>query len=136
MIVTSGGKKTAPAHIEGLLKALEPVGNAMVVGEGRNYLVALLALDPEQVAGFAAKHGFPVDVNKLVADPRFKEHLQGRIEREVNSRLSQFETIKKFEVLPHDFTVDGGELTSTMKVRRKVVEAKYADRITRLYGSG
>jgi long-chain acyl-CoA synthetase len=133
IIVTSGGKKTAPANIEGLLKAIEPIGNAMVVGDNKNYLVALLALDPERVSAFAAKHGFPTDVPKLASDPRFREHLTDRIEREVNARLSQFETIKKFEVLPNDFTIDGGELTSTLKVRRKVVAEKYAKNIERLY---
>jgi len=133
IIVTSGGKKTAPANIEGLLKGVGPIGNAMVIGEARNYLVALLALDPEKVTEFAAKHGFPVDSKALAADPKFRAWLKDTIERDVNARLAQFETIKKFEVLPHDFTVEGGELTSTLKVRRKVVSEKYAAVIEKLY---
>jgi long-chain acyl-CoA synthetase len=133
LIVTSGGKKTAPAHIEGLLKALEPIGNALVIGDGRSYLTAILTVDPEKVESFAQAQGLPADAEALVAHPAFHEHLTHRIEAEVNSRLARFETIKKFEVLPHDFTVEGGELTSTLKVRRKVCEAKYAPVIERLY---
>lgn len=133
IIVTSGGKKTAPSNLEGLLKSIEPIGNAMVVGDGRNYLVALLALDSERTAAFAQKHGFPNSPGALATDPRFREYLKGRIDEAVNARVSQFETIKKFEVLPHDFTIDGGELTSTLKVRRKVVAEKYRAEIDRLY---
>lgn len=133
IIVTSGGKKTAPANIEGLLKALEPVGNAMVIGERRNYLTAILAIDPEKVGPFAKKHGLPAEPAALVQHPAFRAHLEKAIEAEVNPRLAKFETIKKFEVLPHDFTIEGGELTSTLKVRRKVCEQKYADLIERLY---
>ncbi|MCC6333204.1 MAG: long-chain fatty acid--CoA ligase [Myxococcales bacterium] len=133
IIVTSGGKKTAPANIEGLLKALEPLGNALVIGESRNYLTAILAVDPEKVGPFSRKHGLPADPEALAQSAAFRAHLEQRIEGEVNPRLARFETIKKFEVLPHDFTVEGGELTSTLKVRRKVCEQKYAELIARLY---
>lgn len=135
IIVTSGGKKTAPATLEGMLKGIEPIGNAMVVGDNRNYLVALLALDPERITSFATKHAFPLEPGKLVAHDGFKRYLQEAIERDVNPRVARFETIKRFEVLPHDFTIDGGELTSTLKVRRKVVEQKYAAQIEQLYAT-
>lgn len=133
IIVTSGGKKTSPANLEGLLKAIEPVGNALVIGEGRNYLVALLALDPERVAAFAKARGFPPDTRALAGHAGFRAYLQGQIDHDVNPRVARFEQLKKFEVLPHDFSIEGGELTSTLKVRRKVCEAKYADVIERLY---
>ncbi|HEY1086537.1 MAG TPA: AMP-binding protein [Archangium sp.] len=133
IIVTSGGKKTAPSNLEGLLKGIEPVGNAMVVGEGRNFLVALLAIDPERVAGFARSHGFPTEARTLVGHEGFRRYLQDAVERDVNAKVSRFETIKAFEVLPHDFTVEGGELTSTLKLRRKVAEQKYGELIARLY---
>jgi long-chain acyl-CoA synthetase len=133
IIVTSGGKKTSPANIEGMLKAIEPLGNALVIGEARNYLTAILAIDPEKVGPFAQKHGFPADPNALAQSSAFRAYLERRIETEVNPRLARFETVKKFEVLPHDFTVEGGELTSTLKVRRKVCEQKYADLIAKLY---
>ena len=135
IIVTSGGKKTAPSNLEGLLKGIEPIGNAMVVGEGRNYLVALLALDPERAAPFAARKGLPADPRALVASEGFRAYLREAIEHEVNARVARFESIKKFEVLPHDFTIEGGELTSTLKVRRKVVSEKYAEAIERLYAA-
>jgi long-chain acyl-CoA synthetase len=133
IIVTSGGKKTAPSNLEGLLKTIDPIGNAMVVGEGRNHLVALLAIDPERLAAFSAQRGFPRDAAALVAHEGFRSYLREAIDREVNARVARFESIKSFEVLPHDFTVEGGELTSTLKVRRKIVAQKYAEAIERLY---
>lgn len=133
IIVTSGGKKTSPAGIEAMLKDIAPVGNALVVGDNRNYLVALLALDPEAAASASEKHGWPRALADLAKNVAFLAHLRSEIETRVNPKLSRFETIKKFEVLPHDFTIEGGELTSTLKVRRKVAEQKYATTIDRLY---
>ncbi len=133
IIVTSGGKKTSPANIEALLKNIEPLGNAMVVGERRNYLVALLTLDPDRVSAFAAKHGFPLEPTLLASHEGFRSYLKEVIERDVNPRVARFETIKHFEVLANDFSVAGGELTSTLKLRRKVTEQKYSANIERLY---
>ncbi|MDP2272263.1 MAG: AMP-dependent synthetase/ligase [Archangium sp.] len=133
IIVTSGGKKTSPSNLEGLLKGIDPIGNAMVVGDGRNYLVALLAIDPERVVAFAKKKGFPLEPRALVSSEPFKAYLREAIDREVNPRVARFESIKRFEVLPHDFTIEGGELTSTLKVRRKIVAQKYEAAIERLY---
>ncbi len=133
IIVTSGGKKTAPANLEGLLKSIEPLGNALVHGDRRNYLVALLAIDPEKVPAFATAHGLPADPTALVKAPGFLDYLTKAVETRVNAKVARFESIKRFEVLPHDFTIEGGELTSTLKVRRKVCEQKYAQVIERLY---
>jgi long-chain acyl-CoA synthetase len=133
IIVTSGGKKTAPSNLELMLKALGPIGNAMVIGDNKNYLVALLALDPEKVPAFAKAHGWPADGPMLAKDPQFRAWLTEAIETQVNARVARFETIKRFEVLGHDFTIEGGELTSTLKVRRKVVEEKYRAQIDALY---
>ncbi len=133
IIVTSGGKKTAPSNLELMIKALGPIGNAIVVGDNKNYLVALLALDPEKVPAFAKLHGWPEQGPLLAKDPRFLAWLTQQIETQVNARVARFETIKRFEVLGHDFTIEGGELTSTMKVRRKVCEAKYREQIEALY---
>ncbi len=133
LIVTSGGKKTSPSNLEGLLKGIDPIGNAMVIGEGRNYLVALLAIDPERVTAFAKKKGFPLEAKALVTSEPFKAYLREAIDREVNPRVARFESIKRFEVLPHDFTIEGGELTSTLKVRRTIVAKKYEAAIDRLY---
>jgi long-chain acyl-CoA synthetase len=136
IIVTSGGKKTPPASLELLLKGISPVGNAMVVGDKRNYLTAILALDPEKVATFAPARGWGLTGAELVARPEFKLWLSEQIEAQVNAKVARFEHIRKVEVLPHDFTVDGGELTSTLKVRRKVCEAKYAPLIEGMYAGG
>jgi long-chain acyl-CoA synthetase len=133
LIVTSGGKKTAPAPIELLLKALPPVGNALVIGERRKFLVALLTLDPERARALARQHGWPEEPKALAADPRLRQHLHEAIEREVNPRLARFETIKRFAVLAEDFTIAGGELTPSMKVRRQVVEARHQALIESLY---
>jgi long-chain acyl-CoA synthetase len=133
IIVTSGGKKTSPANIEGLLKAVSPVGNAVVVGDRRNYLVALLTLDPEKVRTLAREKGWPEDPAVLAEDPRLRQYLTEALDRSVNPQLARFESIKRFAVLPRDFTVDGGELTPSLKVRRKVVEQLYADTIEALY---
>ncbi|RKH74605.1 long-chain fatty acid--CoA ligase [Corallococcus aberystwythensis] len=133
IIVTSGGKKTSPANIEELLKAVSPVGHALVVGDRRNYLVALVTLEPDRVRKLAREKGWPEDVATLVKDPRLQQHLHEAFERDVNPKLSRFETIKRFRVLPGEFSIDGGELTPSMKMRRKVVEQKYADAIEALY---
>ncbi len=133
ILVTSGGKKTAPAAIELMLKGIDPVGNALVIGDRRSHLVALLAIDPERAKAFAVARGLPMDPKQLAAHPDFKSYLAQRIEADVNPRLARFETIKRFEVLPQDFTVEGGELTPTLKVRRKVCEQKYAAVIDALY---
>jgi long-chain acyl-CoA synthetase len=133
IIVTSGGKKTSPANIEGLLKSIAPVGNATVIGEGRNYLVALLPIDPDKIPALAKERGFVTDPEQLAKDPRFLSYLHDQIESNVNPKLSRFETVKKFAVLPKDFTVSSGELTPTMKMKRSVVEKKYASVIEGLY---
>lgn len=133
ILVTSGGKKTAPAFLEGLLKNITPIGNAMVIGEARNYLTALLPLDPEKLEGFCKEHGFPSDAKELVRHRGFLDYLQTQIEEQVNPKVARFEHIRKFHVLPHDFTTEGGELTPTLKVRRKIVEKKYAKEIESLY---
>jgi long-chain acyl-CoA synthetase len=136
IIVTSSGKKTPPTRIEGLLKSLSPLGNAMVVGEKRSYLVALLPLDPEKVPAFARQRGWPEDPAALAVHRPFLDDLEKRIEVEVNARLSRFETIKRFRVLPQDFTTESGELTATLKLRRKVAEEKHRAVIESLYAEG
>jgi long-chain acyl-CoA synthetase len=133
IIVTSGGKKTAPSNIEELLKTLPGVGNALVIGERRNYLVALLVLDGEKARALAKEKGWPEDPAVLAQDPRLEQLLQAGLERDVNPKLSRFETIKRFAIIGKEFSLEGGELTPKLSVRRKVVEEKYASLIEDLY---
>ncbi|MBE2249979.1 MAG: AMP-binding protein [Myxococcus sp.] len=136
IIVTAGGKKTPPATLEGLLKGIAPIGQALVVGDRRPYLVALLTLDAEKLPAFAEAHGFSAQAEVLAADARFHDWLRGRIDTEVNAKVARFETIKRFTVLPTDFSVATGELTPTLKVKRAVCEQKYAAQLDALYAAG
>jgi long-chain acyl-CoA synthetase len=130
IIVTSGGKKTPPATLEGLLRSISPIGQALVVGDRRPFLVAVLTLDPERVERFSAEHpGLEVSAT----NPTFHAWLEQAIAQQVNAKVARFETIKRFVVLPTDFSIEGGELTSTLKVRRAFCEAKYGSAIEALY---
>jgi long-chain acyl-CoA synthetase len=136
IIVTSGGKKTAPANIEQLLKGVSPVSQAVVIGERRNYLVALLTVDTEKLKALAQQQGWPEEPGALVHEPRLRQYLEQAIERDVNLQLARFETIKRIAILPEDFTIEGGEMTPTLKVRRSEVEKKHAALIESLYAEG
>ncbi|WP_232293729.1 AMP-dependent synthetase/ligase [Stigmatella aurantiaca] len=136
IIVTSGGKKTAPANIEALLKTVAPVSHAVVIGERRKYLVALLTLDPKAARALAQEKGWPEEPRALAAEPRLHQYLEQAVAREVNPKLSRFETIKRIAILPEDFSVESGEMTPTLKVRRQAVEQKHAALIESLYAEG
>ncbi len=133
LIVTAGGKNIAPQPVESELKQSTLVESAVLIGEGRPFVVALLAPDLEAVAGWAREHGLdPADHRAALAHPELAARYAEVVER-VNARLARFERIKDFRVLPRPFTVDGGELTPTMKVKRRVVAAAYADFIEEMY---
>ena len=135
LLVTSGGKKIAPAPIESRLREIEGVAHAVLVGEQRNFVAALLTLDPTALPTLAERLGSPA---RSLADgarcPLLRAFLGREIER-VNGDLARFETVRKFEVLTTEFSVDGGELTPTLKLKRKVVRQKFAERIEKLYTS-
>ena len=134
LLVTSGGKKTGPAVLESRLKQLPAVAQVVVVGDGRNYLAALFTLDPLRVAAAAAEAGSPArDVVQASACPVFRSHLERALES-ANRQFARFETIKRFAVLQQEFTIGGGELTPTLKLKRRVIYEKYAAEIERLYG--
>jgi len=135
LIVTAGGKKTGPALLEGLLQAIPPVAHAVVVGDGKPWIGALLTLDPVAAAGWASERGLPfTGVADLARDPRLRDHLARAIATRINPRLARFETIKRFVVLPVEFTTgEEGELTPTLKLRRRAAIRKYAEAIERLY---
>src|SRR5581483_6202309 len=130
---TSGGKYVAPAHLEGKLKAACPyLGNILVHGDRRNFCVALVTLDPDVSRPWAEANGLPTDMPSLAAHPTLLAEV-GKAVKELNAGLPSYSSIKDFAVLPHDFTIEGGELTASMKLRRKAVEEKYADVLDRFY---
>lgn len=136
LLVTSGGKKIAPAPIEGRLREIEGVGHAVLVGEQRNFVAALLTLDPVALPTLAQRLGSPAqDLAQASRCPIVRAFLSREVER-VNGALARFESVRKFEVLPTEFSVDGGELTPTLKLKRKVVRQKFAARIEEIYTSG
>jgi long-chain acyl-CoA synthetase len=132
IIVTAGGKNVAPQNIENLMKQSAWISQAMVHGDRRPYLVALVTLNVETMARFATKAGREADPVKLAGDTELRAHVQREIDL-VNGRLSSFETVKKFAIVPRDFSIEGGELTPTLKVKRKVVGERYRSLLDALY---
>ena len=103
----------------------------MAIGDRRPYMTALLTLDPDEAPAIASQRGWPSDLEELAQHPGLHEELQRHIDS-VNAKLSHVEQVKRFAVLPRDFSPDE-ELTPTLKVKRKVVAEKYADQIEELY---
>ncbi|MFZ5869747.1 MAG: AMP-dependent synthetase/ligase [Actinomycetota bacterium] len=131
---TSGGKYIAPAAIESRFKAICPyVSQVVVHGDGRNFVSALVTLDPDAIATWGAEHGLQGrSYSDIVTSPECRAMVQGYVD-ELNTTLGRWETIKKFEVLARDLTVEDGDLTPSMKLKRRTVEKKYADVLDRLY---
>src|SRR5882724_5973843 len=133
LIVTAGGKNIAPQPIENLAKTSKFVSNAVMLGDRRPFPIMLIVPNPEPLKAWAARHGLPADdVERLVGLP----DVHTKLEREVRKTLrdlAQFEMPKKFLLLPRDFSVEGGELTPTLKVRRRIVEERHKAAIEGLY---
>lgn len=133
IIVTSGGKNVAPQNIENLLKTDKMVSQAFVYGDRRKYLTALLTLSPEEIVKWAQENGIPERDPALLAKiPRVEELMRARVD-EINRSLAPFEQVKKFVLLETDFSQETGELTPTLKVKRKVVIQKYGALLDALY---
>jgi long-chain acyl-CoA synthetase len=132
IIITAGGKNITPANLENGLKQNRWISQAVVVGDRRPYLVVLITLDPEEVPVFAEQHGIaPEDVPESDA---MRAAVQEAIDR-VNDEVGRVEQIKKFKILPHDLSQETGELTPTLKVKRNVVNEKFAAEVEALYSS-
>jgi long-chain acyl-CoA synthetase len=132
LIINAAGKNISPSEIESRL-AMEPlIGQAVVVGDGRKYLVALLTLDPDDAADWAEEHGAFADIAVLVKDPELKAEVELAVER-VNREHAPVEQIKQWRLLHEPFTVEGGELTPTMKVKRAVVIEQNAELVEAMY---
>ncbi|MEH3033819.1 MAG: long-chain fatty acid--CoA ligase [Aeromicrobium erythreum] len=131
---TSGGKYVAPPHIEGIFKGISSLTSQIVVhGNERNFCSALITLDPDAVAEWAQAHGKAgQSYSEVVSSPEIQEIIGGQIE-ELNQRLNRWETIKKWAILDHDLSVESGELTPSMKVKRAVVEANHKELLDSFY---
>jgi long-chain acyl-CoA synthetase len=132
LIITSSGKNISPTNIENALRESRWISQAVVHGDNRSYLVALLTLDADEAPALASELGIDGDVRVMAADPRVRDALQREVD-EANSRFARIEQVKKFTVLDADLSQEAGELTPTMKVKRAVVEQRYADAFSALY---
>jgi len=135
LIITEAGQNVAPQQLETELRMEPLITQPVVVGDGRPYLTALITLDAQQLAAWATARGKMVDPEALALDPEVQAEVAAAIER-VNARHARVEGIKKFRILPGEFTTVSGELTPTLKVKRRFVNDKYADVIENMYGQG
>ncbi|MCE1180631.1 MAG: long-chain fatty acid--CoA ligase [Micrococcales bacterium] len=131
---TSGGKYIAPSAIESEFKGICPFVSQMLVhGPGRNYATALVTLDPVSIVPWAAEHGLEgKSYEEIAASEQAREMVQHYIDK-LNSQLNRWETIKKFTILDHDLTVEDGELTPSMKMRRAIVSDRYREHLDGMY---
>ncbi|MFZ5864425.1 MAG: AMP-dependent synthetase/ligase [Thermodesulfobacteriota bacterium] len=133
IIITAGGKNISPSEIENKLKFSPYIKEAIVIGDRRKYLVALIQLETDNVADWAQEKGIAFTTYKSLAEhAEVRELVQGEVDR-VNTQLARVETIKKFTVLSKELDHDDDELTATMKVRRSIIEKKFKDLIESMY---
>jgi len=133
LIITAGGKNISPANLENRLKAHPLIGQACVVGDRRPYVAALIVLDGEVAPSWAVQNGVTFEgLARFAREPRVVAEVQHAVD-EANQHVSNVERIKRFAVLPEEWTVEGDELTPTLKLKRRVVLQKYAEEIERLY---
>jgi long-chain acyl-CoA synthetase len=134
IIITAGGKNITPANLENDLKQCRWISQAVMHGDQRPYPVVLVTLDEEEIAAYAREHNLPEDTSKLCDEPSIREMIGKEVDR-ANTRYAQVEQVKKFAILSHDLSQETGELTPTLKVKRNVVEQKYAHILDALYAS-
>jgi long-chain acyl-CoA synthetase len=133
IIITSGGKNITPSNIENLLKLSPYITDAVVIGEGRHFLTCLVLLDQENVAQFAQDRQVPyTDYASMTRAPQIVELLGAEVEK-VNAHLARVEQLKAFRIIPELLTAEDEELTPTMKLKRRVIAARYAQVIEAMY---
>ena len=132
LIVTAGGKNVSPSQLEDLLTSDPLISQAVVVGDNRSYIAALVTIDQETFPGWAEKHGKTGEVADLLQDGDLVGAVQDAVDR-ANKSVSRAESIRKFKILAAEFSVEGGELTPTLKLKRNVVHDRFADDIENLY---
>ena len=134
LIITSSGKNISPENIESALRETRWISQAVVAGDRRSYLVALLTLDPDEAPKLAEELGIPADLATMSRDERVHAAIRRGVD-EVNARFARIEQVKRFDILERDLSQEEGELTPTLKVKRPVIHGRYGDRIERLYES-
>ncbi|HZE03841.1 MAG TPA: long-chain fatty acid--CoA ligase [Solirubrobacteraceae bacterium] len=134
IIITAGGKNLTPANIENDLKQSRFISQAVMHGDRRPYPVALITLDPEEVLPWAQEHGLPEDLAQLARSEEVRALVQAELDR-ANSNYAQVEQIKKFLILDRDLSIEAGELTPTLKVKRSVISERYGEQLEALYAS-
>ena len=133
LIITAGGENIPPQVLEGKLKAIPIVNQVVVIGDRRKYMTALFTLDPDKLEAELAAAGSPAkNMKEAVNCEKFKAYLQEKVEA-VNATLARVQTIKKFVIIPEEFTPESGELTPTMKLKRRIINEKYAKEIESMY---
>ncbi len=132
LIVTAGGKNVAPAVLEDRMRAHALISQCMVVGDGQPFISALVTIDPDVYPDWAKEHGKSENVLEVLSDEDLRAEIQDAVD-DANKAVSKAESVRTFRILPDDFTIEGGELTPTLKVKRGVVSDKYADVIEAIY---
>jgi len=132
ILVTAGGKNVAPAPLEERIRGHQLVSHCLVVGDGRPYIAALVTLEPEAVRVWARRLGKPFDLADLVTDEDLLAEIQSAVD-DANALVSQAEAVRRFAVLPGDWTEEAGHLTPSLKLRRGHVEKLVSGEIERLY---
>ena len=132
ILVTAGGKNVAPSVLEDRLRAHPLVSQVMVVGDGQPFIAALVTIDPEAIPVWAESKGKSTRVADLVDDPDLQAEIEAAVE-ETNKAVSKAESIRKFTILPDDWTEEGGQLTPSLKLKRNVVMREFRDEVDALY---
>ena len=134
IIITAGGKNLTPANIENDLKQSPFISQAVMYGDRKPFPVAMITLDPEEIVPWAQEQGLPEDIESLAEHEKVHEMIQAELDR-ANSNYARVEQIKKFTILDHDLSVETGELTPSLKVKRNVIYERYGDLFESLYSS-
>jgi long-chain acyl-CoA synthetase len=133
IIITAGGKNLTPSNIENDLKQSAFISQAVMYGDRKPYPVALITLDPEEIVPWAREQGLPEDLGELAEHEKVQELVQKELDR-ANSHYAPVEQVKKFKILDHDLSIDTGELTPTLKVKRNIVHERYEELFEGMYG--
>ncbi len=133
IIITAGGKNLTPSNIENELKQSRFISHAFMYADRRPYPVALVTLDPEEIVPWAQDQGLPQEIAELAQNDVVRELVQHELDR-ANANYAPVEQIKKFTILDHDLSIESGELTPTLKVKRSVINDRYADLFAEMYG--